>query len=363
MNKKLRIAAIIAALITSAVILSSPSSSPPLPTPAKSQDESIKILATGIKKPWALAFSDHRIFFTEKDGNIRVIQDDKLISEPLATIRVAKVYGGGLLGVATHPDFANNHFLYVYYTYQENGKLWDKVLRITESENKIKDATTIIDKIPGSQFYNSGVLKFGPDGKLYVSTGLSEEFSHESQNISSLEGKILRLNDDGTIPIDNPIQNSPVISYGHRDVQGIAWDQQGKMFATELGPTKSDEINLIRAGQNYGWPEQECGGNKKFTDPIMCYDPSIEPGGIVFYGGEFYGYKNKMIMATLRGGNLYSIDIDDKELKSQKSILSGLGRIRDVMQGPDGYLYVITSNTDGKGFPDKTDDKLLRILK
>lgn len=363
MNKKLRIAGIIAALAASAIILTSPSQSPPLPPPIQSQDESIKTLATGLKKPWALAFSDDRIFVTEKGGDIRVIQSDVLLDEPLATVRAAKVHGGGLLGIATHPDFRNNHFLYIYYTYSENDHLWNEVLRITESNNKIQDTVTIIDKIPASQFYNGGVIKFGPDGKLYVATGLLEEFSHESQNPMSLEGKILRLNDDGTIPSDNPFTNSPVLSFGHRDIQGMAWDKNGNMFVSEAGPTKNDEINLIRPGQNYGWPEQECGGNEKFVDPIMCYDPSIEPGGIVFYDGSNPEYKDKLIMATLRGSNLYKLEINEKDLESQKSILSGLGRIRDVMQGPDGYLYVITSNTDGKGFPDKTDDKLLRILK
>lgn len=362
-NKKLRIAGILAALAASAIILTSPSQSPPLPPPVESHDESIKVLATGLKKPWALASSDNRIFLTEKDGNIRVVQSDVLLPEPLATIRVAKAYGGGLLGIALHPNFTNNHFLYVYYTYSEDNKLWNKVLRITESDNKITDAITIIDKIPGSQFYNGGVIKFGPDKKLYVATGLSEEFSYESQNPSSLEGKILRMNDDGTVPQDNPFPNSLVLSFGHRDVQGMDWDENGNMFASELGPTKSDEINLIRPGNNYGWPEQECGGNEKFVGPLVCYDPSIEPGGIVFYNGDHLGYKNKLVMATLRGSNLYGLDINENDLKSQKSILSGLGRIRDVMQGQDGYLYVITSNTDGKGFPDKTDDKLLRILK
>jgi glucose/arabinose dehydrogenase len=362
-NKKLRIAGILAALAASAIILSSPSQSPPLPPPTPSQDESIKTLATDLKKPWAMAFSGNRIFLTEKEGDIRVIQSDVLLSEPLASIRAAKIHGGGLLGIATHPDFEGNHFLYVYYTYLENEKLWNKVLRITESDNKITDAITIIDKIPGSQFYNGGVIKFGPDGKLYIATGLAEEFSHEAQNPSSLEGKILRINDDGTIPDDNPFQNSPVLSFGHRDIQGITWDESGNMFASELGPTKNDEINMIQPGQNYGWPDQECGGDEKFTSPIMCYDPSIEPGGITFYGGDKLDYKNKLIMATLRGSNLYTLDVEENELKSQKSILSGLGRIRDVMQGPDGYLYVITSNTDGKGFPAKSDDKLLRILK
>jgi glucose/arabinose dehydrogenase len=253
--------------------------------------------------------------------------------------------------------------LYVYYTYSEDEKLWNKVLRITESNNKIADAITIVDKIPASQFYNGGVIKFGPDKKLYVATGISSEYSHESQDLLSLGGKILRLNDDGTIPFDNPFKDSAVFSLGHRDIQGMAWDKNGNLYVTELGPTKSDEINLIRAGQNYGWPEQECGGNEKFADPAMCYDPSIEPGGIVFYSGDKLGYKDSLIMATLRGSNLYKLDVDENGILSQKSILSGIGRIRDVSEGPDGYLYVITSNTDGKGFPDKTDDKLIRILK
>ncbi len=361
MNKKIRIAGIIAALAVSAIILSSPSQAPPLPLPTTQQSESIKTLAEGLKKPWAIAFAEDKLFVTEKGGSIRVIQSDILLDEPLASLRVANVFGGGLLGITTHPDFTSNHFLYVYYTYSENGVLWNKVLRITESNNKLADAITIIDKIPGSQFYNGGVIKFGPDKKLYVATGLSSEFSHGAQEISSLEGKVLRLNDDGTIPQDNPFGNSSVFSMGHRDPQGMAWDKNANLFLTEFGPTKNDEINMIKPGENYGWPEQECHG-EKFTSPALCYDPSIEPGGIVFYSGDKLEYKDSLIMATLRGSNLYKLDVTDEGILSQKSILSGAGRIRDVSEGPDGYLYIITSNTDGKGFPDKTDDKLMRIL-
>jgi glucose/arabinose dehydrogenase len=360
-NKKFRIAGIVAALAVSAIILSSPSQPPPIPPPTTQKNEAIKILATNLQRPWAIAFAAEKIFVTEKEGRIRVVESDTLLEEPLAALRVAKVFGGGLLGITTHPEFEKNHFLYVYYTYSENDMLWNKVLRITESNNKIADAVTIIDRIPGSQFYNGGVIKFGPDGKLYVATGLSSEFSHNAQDPNSLEGKILRLNDDGTIPADNPFAGSPVFSLGHRDLQGMAWDKNGNLFVTELGPTKNDEINLVRAGQNYGWPEQECGG--KFAGPVMCYDPSIEPGGIVFYSGDKLEYTDSLIMATLRGANLYKLDVSEDGILSQKSVLSGLGRIRDVNQGPDGYLYVITSNTDGKGFPDKTDDKLIKILK
>ena len=364
-DKKLRIGGIVAALIASAIILSSPNESPPIPPPTTSEsgNESVEVLATNLQKPRAIDFADDRIFVTEKIGRIRVIQDGVLLQEPLATFRTADVFDGGLLGIAVHPDFSNNHFLYVYYTYEENNSLWNKIIRITESDNKLQDATTIIDKIPGSQFSNGGIIKFGPDDKLYVGTGSVSDSSNFPQDLQSLAGKTLRLNGDGSIPNDNPFPNSPVFSYGHRNIQGMAWDGSGNLYISELGPSKNDEINLIRAGQNYGWPDQECLGDEEFIDAFICYDPSIEPGGIVIYSGETIAVGNNIIMASLRTSNLYKLDIDEEGLRSQKSILSGIGRIRDVSQGPDGNLYLITSNTDGKGFPDSTDDKLLRILK
>ncbi len=363
MDKKFRIAGIIGALAISAIILTSPGS-PPIPQlNTEVQNDFVEVIATGLEKPWAIDFADDRIFITEKTGKIRVVKSGILLEDPLASLRTVNVFGGGLLGIAVHPNFNDNHFLYVYYTYEEDGKLWNKILRITESENKLQDAITILDKIPGSKFSNGGVLKFGPDGKLYATTGTTSDSSHESQNIESLEGKVLRLNDDGTIPDDNPYSDSAIFSYGHRDPQGMAWDVSGNLFVTEMGPTKNDEINLIISGKNYGWPIQECSGNANFVDPVKCYDPSIEPGGIVFYSGDKLDFDNNLIMATLRGAHVFEIEITEDGKILQKSILSGLGRIRDVNEGPNGYLYVITSNTDGKGFPDSTDDKLVRILR
>ena len=143
----------------------------------------------------------------------------------------------------------------------------------------------------------------------------------------------------------------------------MAWDESGNLFVTELGPTKNDEVNLVQPGKNYGWPEQECFGSEKFADPLVCYDPAMEPGGIVFYSGDKLNLENSLIMAGLRGSGLFSLNFDNNMIDEQKSIISGIGRIRDVNQGPDGYLYLITSNTDGKAFPDKNDDKLLRITK
>ena len=364
MNKKLRIIGIVGALIASIIIITSPSAPIPLPEPTTTIEgtDFVEVLATNLEKPRAIAFGDERIFVTEKIGRIRIIQNGILLAEPLATLRTANVFDGGLLGITTHPDFSVNHYVYVYYTYEEGGNLWNKILRITESKNKLEEADTIFDKIPGSKFSNGGVIKFGPDEKLYVATGSISDTSYLPQDLESLAGKILRLNDDGSIPNDNPFPDSPVFSYGHRNPQGMTWDKFGNLYVAEFGPTKNDEINLINAGQNYGWPSQECSGGD-FIDALICYDPSIEPGGIVFYSGNKLELQGFMIMATLRASHLFQLDINEEGMISQKSILSGIGRIRDVIEGPDGNLYIITSNTDGKGFPDSTDDKLLRIVK
>ena len=172
MDKKIRIIAVIAVVIFSIFVLTSPSDPIPLPVPtSNSESAPVIILAENLDKPRAIAISDDRIFVTEKDGFIRVIQDNNLLESPLAAFRPANVFDGGLLGIALHPDFSNNHYIYVFLTYEEDGNLWNKILRITESENKLQDAETIFDKIPGSSFTNGGFLKFGPDGKLYVGTG------------------------------------------------------------------------------------------------------------------------------------------------------------------------------------------------
>ncbi|KAF6247917.1 glucose dehydrogenase [Nitrosopumilus sp. b3] len=363
MNKKIQIIAVVGAIIFSVLVLTSPNDPIPLPKPiSNSQNDFVTILAENLDKPRAIAISDDRIFVTEKDGLIRVVEDGNLLESPLAAFRSANVFDGGLLGITLHPNFSNNHYIYVFLTYEEDGDLWNKILRITESENKLQDAETIFDKIPGSSFTNGGFIKFGPDGKLYVGTGTISDASHLPQKLDSLSGKILRLNDDGTIPDDNPFPESSVYSLGHRNPQGMTWDNNGNMFVAEFGPEKNDEINIIQAGKNYGWPEQECSGNKNYEDAILCYDPSIEPGGILFYTGDKLDFEFPFIMASMRSANLYQVDFEEG-LSSQKSILSGIGRVRDVVEGNDGSLYVITSNTDGKGFPDRADDKLLRIVK
>ena len=363
MDKKIQIIVIAVAVVFSVLVLTSPTDPIPLPVPnSNTENDFVTILAKNLDKPRAIAISNDRVFVTEKDGTIKVIQNNTLLESPLATLRGADVFDGGLLGITLHPNFSSNHYMYVFLTYDEDGDLWNKILRITESENKLVNAEIILDKIPGSSFTNGGFLKFGPDEKLYVGTGTVSDASHLPQDLGSLSGKILRLNDDGSIPDDNPFSNSPIYSLGHRNPQGMTWDDDGNMFVAEFGPEKNDEINLILSGKNYGWPEVQCSGSEDFEDAVLCFDPSIEPGGILFYSGDLIDFESPFIMASMRAANLYQLDFEEG-LSSQKSILSGIGRVRDVVQGPDGSLYLITSNTDGKGFPDSMDDKLLRILK
>lgn len=364
MDKKLSIAVVAAAAAFSVFVLSSPDAPIPIPEPptGQTEDSSVNVLAENLKKPRSMAVFGDRVFVTEKGGTIRVVQGNTLLEEPLVSLRPADVFDGGLLGIALDPEFSSNHFIYVFLTYEEEDVLWNKIMRITESENRLVDIQTIFDRIPGSAFSNGGFLKFGPDGKLYVGTGSVSDSSHEPQSLDSLSGKILRLNPDGSIPGDNPFEGSPVYSYGHRNPQGMAWDASGNMYLAELGPDKNDEINLIVPGANYGWPEHECAGDDRFEDAVLCYDPAIEPGGILYYSGNKIDLESPFVMASLRATNVYQLDFEEG-LPSQKSILSGTGRVRDVAEGPDGSLYVITSNTDGKGFPDSTDDKLLRILR
>ncbi len=349
-------------MIFSALVLtdSLPSNSPPLPAPTI---DTAEILVTNLDKPWAIAFADERIFVSEKSGKIHVVTPSGKLDSPLISLQTPEIFGGGLLGITTHPDFENNHYLYAYYTYEENENLWNKVIRITEENSKAVDVITILDKIPGSAFSNGGVIKFGPDGKLYVGTGSVSDYSDEPQNLDSLAGKILRLNDDGTIPSDNPFEKSYVFTLGHRNPTGLAWNSQGQMYATDSGPTKNDEINLIKAGSNYGWPEVQCFSKiVNLVNPLECFDPGLEPGGIIFYSGDKFDIDNQMILATQKATNLFKVQINDDGVNLDR-ILSGVGRIRDVGQGPDGYVYIITTNTDGKAFPAPDDDKLLRILK
>jgi len=325
-------------------------------------------VAENLEIPWEIAFApDGRIFFTERVGNLRVIENGQLNPEPVAILDVGTVEGG-LLGLALDPNFEQNHFLYLYYTYFEFPFTYNKVVRFTEKDNFLLDEFILVDKIPGAAIHDGGRLKFGPDEKLYITTGDAGN-SSAAQDLNSLSGKILRINPDGTIPSDNPFADSMIFSYGHRNPQGLDWDPvTGKLVVTEHGSSAHDEINVVESGKNYGWPKIIGGEHDpEFVDPIIhTGEDTWAPSGATFYDSKnIPEWTNKYFVATLRGGHLRMLDLnlEENQVISSEALFSNTyGRLRDASIGPDGNLYLLTSNRDGRGAPAENDDRILKII-
>jgi len=326
----------------------------------------VETVADNLTIPWSIDFApDGRIFFTERIGDLRVIQDGQLL-QPIMSLDVAGGEGG-LLGVVLDPDFEQNHYVYLYLTYNEFFETKNKVVRYVESENSLKEDKILLEPFAGASYHDGGRLKFGPDGKLYITTGDAGN-PELAQDLNSLGGKILRINSDGTIPDDNPWENSPVYSIGHRNPQGIDWDESGNLVATEHGSFAHDEINLITPGTNYGWPDIIGDETMEgLQNPILhTGDDTWAPSGAEFYSGDkIPQWSGKYFVATLRGSHLHMIDFDlqnNKVVSHEKLFQNEFGRLRDVATGPDGFLYILTSNQDGRGTPQTNDDRILRIV-
>ena len=331
----------------------------------------VETVAENLDIPWSIAWApDWTIFFTERTGNVKVIQDG-VVSEPILTLDVGGEEGG-LLGIALDPNFLDNHYVYLYYTYNDFLATYNKVVRYVESDLKLTEDKILIDNIPGGLYHDGGRIQFGPDGKLYILTGDAGN-SALAQDTNSIAGKILRINSDGSIPEDNPFADSPIYSYGHRNPQGLDWDDSGNLLATEHGPSgfhgvAHDEINLIKPGANYGWPDIIGSETKEglITPILNTGEDTWAPSGAEFYDGEkIPQWTGKYFVATLRGNHLHLVDFDleNNKVVSDKELFSGeFGRLRDVATGPDGYLYFLTSNQDGRGYAEKNDDRILRIV-
>ncbi|MEO9320173.1 MAG: PQQ-dependent sugar dehydrogenase [Nitrososphaera sp.] len=361
----LLVTAVVIAAAVATVVWQPTETSVPLPAPSSRSTNGtgsgVQIVAQNLEVPWAIDFAaDGTAYFTERPGRIRMIEPNgTLVKEPVAYINAEANGEAGLLGLALDPNFTSNHMMYVYHTYSNGTAVFNKVLALKEQDNKIISSKVLIDKIPAADRNDGGILKFGPDGKLYISTGDARQ-PELAQNAKSLAGKILRINSDGSIPPDNPFEGSPVYSYGHRNIEGMAWDPVTKaMYASEHGDVDNDEINVIKPGKNYGWPIEQCDATR-FEKPILCFNPAIAPAGMVIPSSNALGYKGSIILATLRGEHLRQIDLASGV---QSNILTGFGRLRDVAEAPDGSLYVLTSDRDGRAIPSPGDDKIIRLTR
>ncbi len=342
----------------------------------------------GLEAPWSLVFlGDGRALVSERPGRIRLIEAGRLQAQPYAELEAASggerglsgaaleaLIGGegGVLGLALHPDFPAQPYVYVYQTRVGPEGVSNRVLRLRDEGRHGVFDRVILEDIPGWVFHNGGRIGFGPDGLLYVATGETFEAAL-AQDLGSLGGKILRVTPEGEVPADNPFPGSPVYSYGHRNPQGLAWHpDSGQLFASEHGPSAEfglsayDEINVIGAGGNYGWPRAVgAPGLAGSLDPLVVWtETATPPAGLAFHRGDLY-------LATLASQALIRIELERRDSGHAVTGIARwfaegpedgrLGRLRDVVAGPDGALYVLTSNRDGRGEPRPGDDRIYRL--
>ena len=315
------------------------------------------VFASNLVTPWSITFlPSGDMLVTEREGRLQRIGQN---GTKFNVEGVQETSEGGLLGVALAPDFTDNNHIYVYYTTSEGNSLTNQVDRYTLDGDLLENRVKIIDNIPAANNHNGGAIAFGPDDKLYVTTGDAAQ-PELAQDKNSLAGKILRINPDGSSPKDNPFGNA-VWSYGHRNPQGIAWTEDGQLWSVEHGPSGSpsgqDELNIIVRGANYGWPEimgdQKRNGMKT---PVVesGADETWAPSGMAYLDDVLY-------FAGLRGQSLYKADISDPEDVSVTRLFSeDYGRLRAVT-AHEGYIYFSTSNRDGRGSPETEDDRIIRF--
>ena len=355
---------------TAAVALSACTADPP-PTPQTSvtsaptaattpppegrlvPDGSVETVATDLAAPWSIAFlSDGTPLVSERDtGRILEVAPDGSTREIGTVAGVAAAGEGGLLGLAVD----DQDRLYAYSTGSSVNRIDRFAVTGATGSLALGDPETVLDGIPAARIHNGGRLAFGPDGMLYATTGDADR-RPSAQNVDSLAGKILRMTPDGDPPADNPFEGSLVYSFGHRNPQGIGWAADGTMFASEFGQDTWDELNIIGPGGNYGWPEVEGtgGAERGFIDPVQQWNPDeASPSGLAVTGGTVF-------VAGLGGERLFTIDASAPET-SEQLLRDEYGRIRDVTVAPDGTLWVLTNNTDGRGSPREGDDRILSL--
>lgn len=330
---------------------SPPSSSTAGPTSAATIAGSPQQVAADLDAPWSVVFRNGTPLVSERNSAriLELAADGS--SRPIGTVDGVAARGeSGLLGLAVGTDGD----LFVYSTASDGNRVQRYDVNGEPGSLSLGQPDTLLDRIPSASIHDGGRIAFGPDGMLYVTAGDASQRDN-AQNRESLAGKILRMTPDGEVPADNPFPGSLVYSYGHRNPQGLAWADDGTMFATEFGQNTWDELNIIEAGSNYGWPTVEgIAGRDGFIDPVQQWQPSAaSPSGMAQSGGTLF-------IANLRGQVLRSVPVSDPAT-STEHYSREYGRMRDVTVSPDGQLWFLTNNTDGRGDPEPGDDRILAV--
>ena len=351
---------------TSAAEDSVPEATEKTSQPEKTEDEpantgpvevETSVIATNLEVPWGIAFLPNGdALFTERDSGRLLRMDASGNIREIQTLPTRGFGEGGSLGLAISPDYGRNGYVYAYYTTDQD----NRVVRFKLGENP----EPILTGIPVNSYHDGGQIAFGPDGMLYVATGDAGNPA-SSQNRNSLGGKILRITPEGEIPEDNPFPGNPLYSYGHRNVEGLAWDKDGRLYASEFGLNRYDEVNLIEPGENYGWPHVEGEGDEpRYVDPITTWSTSeASPSGAeILKDGAIPQWEGDLFVAALRGERLWRLELGPAgNVVGREELLTGAGRLRNVVQAPDGSLWVTTSNRDGRGTPAPQDDRIIRL--
>lgn len=334
-----------------------------------------EVVVSGLEVPWGLAFlPDGDMLVTERRGRLRLVRGGQLVREPVAVMDDSDTAEGGLLGLALHPDFGANREFFLYRTVQEGrGAPVNRVerWRLSEVGARATHVGVLLDDIPAATFHDGGRIRIGPDGMLYVGTG-DARTPDLAQDPTSLAGKLLRIHPDGSIPQDNPIPGSPVYLLGIRNAQGFDWPNDSTIWLADHGPSGEmlrrghDEVSVARAGDNLGWPGiYGCESSEGMVSPSITWANATPPGGAAIYtGSAIPAWKGSLLIGTLGSTHLQRVALDSNGSMTHHEVYfrNELGRLRDVVIGPDGHLYVTTSNCDGRGSCPADGDKILRIV-
>ena len=344
--------------------------------PAGAAEVRVDVIAEGLEVPWSVAFlPEGDMLVAERPGRVRVVTMTGEVKDPVATPAAVSTAEGGLLGLALHPSFADNGLFYVYLTANEGGEDVNRVERYTLSADRASATfdKILLDGIPAAEFHDGGRLRFGPDGMLHVGTGDGRE-PERSQDRESLGGKVLRLTPEGEVPSDNPWPGNPAFVMGVRNTQGFDWLDSGEMVISDHGPSGEyegrvghDEVNVARAGDNLGWPTvYACETGEGFVAPSITWSQALPPGGAAIYrGSAIPEWQGALLVSALGSEHLQLVGFepgDPRRVARSETYLDGThGRLREVVMGPDGHLYVTTSNCDGRGICGSEKDRILRI--